>query len=208
MLIAELVGGIKDLSIPEESKSYLLSLCDQVEKEMDQVKSLSEYDVLGDWLNRRGLFKRADTIFSEYYRNTYTVVSVVYIDLDYFKSINDTYGHKYGDMIIAMVADAISSSIRRIDAFGRLSGDEFVIILPGSKEEEATEAVMRIREKYCSMQFSFNTKQIPLSFSFGVVSTETANRKTFDDLLHDADNIMKPTKETGQGNKPYCHRRP
>lgn len=196
MLISKLTGRISFLSIPEEEKRSMLLICGELDQEMERLRCMSENDVLGDWLNRRGLFRQADRIFSEYDREVYASVSVAFIDLDKFKAINDTYGHKCGDEIIIKVAEIIRTSIRKVDIYGRLSGDEFVVVLPGSTKEVAEDILKRIRKKFCSMDFSSNTEQLPVSASltFGVVSTETDGDRTFEDLLHKADEVMNSHK--------------
>lgn len=194
MLITKLVNDICSLSIPEDVRRSMLSTLEAMRIEMTHLSLASECDLLGDWLNRRGLFRQAHRIFSEYDRSDHSCVSVAFIDLDKFKKINDTYGHKYGDEIIVKVADIIQSSIRKVDVYGRLSGDEFVIILPGVDRQIARKILNRIRKKFCSVVFSFNSEQLPISLSFGVVSTETDNEKTFADLLHRADKMMNNHK--------------
>jgi diguanylate cyclase (GGDEF)-like protein len=194
MLITKLISDVSGLSIPEETRNDLLITCEALRQELDHLNSVSESDSLGDWPNRRGLFRQANRIFSEFDRDVYTSVSVAFIDLDKFKSINDTYGHKHGDEVIIRVAEIIHSSIRKIDIYGRLSGDEFIVVLPGSTEGIAEKILTRIKNKFCSTNFSFNTAKLPVSLTFGIVSTEVTNEKTFEGLLHKADEMMNAQK--------------
>ena len=185
---------VKGLSIKKDEKEALLFICELISKDLDRLYSLSEKDLLGDWLNRRGLFQRAERIFTEYNRNICQSVCVAFIDLDKFKDINDKYGHKYGDEVVVTVAAVISSSIRKSDIYGRLSGDEFVVILPGTSLKTATMILSRIKEKLCSTEFSFNIEKLPISLSFGVVSTKNGHEQTFEELLHKADLVMNSCK--------------
>lgn len=194
MLITKLISDINSLSIPEEVRISMISTCEALRREVDHLNFMSENDFLGDWLNCRGIFRQANRIFAEYNRGVYQSVAVAFIDLDKFKSINDTYGHKHGDEVILKVAEIIHSSVRKIDIYGRLSGDEFVIILPGCALDAAEEILKRIRRKFCSTEFSFNTGQLPVSLTFGVVSTETNNERDFEELLHQADVTMNSHK--------------
>jgi len=194
MLITKLANDINGLLVSEEVRRSMLSTLEALRIEMTHLSIASECDLLGDWLNRRGLFRQANRIFSEYDRNDHLFVSVAFIDLDKFKAVNDAYGHKHGDEIIVKVAEIIQSSIRKVDVYGRLSGDEFVIILPGVTKQIASKILKRIRKKFCSADFSFNTEQLPISLSYGVVSTETDHEKTFADLLHRADKMMNTHK--------------
>lgn len=193
MTIQLLMDRISNLPIETTQREEILKMCTSLQKELEQLHSTTQTDVLGDWPNRRGLFNRAQRIFSEYDRDIYSCVSVAFIDLDKFKPINDVYGHKQGDDVLVEIASIIESSIRKTDVYGRLAGDEFVIILPGSTKEIADTILKRIKEKFCNTIFSFNTKNIPLSLTFGVVSTETGE-KDFESLLHKADELMNTLK--------------
>jgi diguanylate cyclase (GGDEF)-like protein len=194
MLVQKLIEDISVLMSGEEEKEKMLCTCEALRQEMKTLNSTSEKDVLGDWPNRRGLFRQSERIFSEYDRDVYSSVSVAFIDLDKFKAINDTYGHKYGDDIIIKVAEIICSSIRKTDVYGRLGGDEFVIVLPGSTPEIAEEILQRIKKKFSETVFHFNTEELPVSLTFGLVSTETTNERTFEELLCKADEMMNANK--------------
>lgn len=198
MLVEKLISVVSGLPITD-ARQDALCLCKELEQEFNRLKAMCETDLLGDWPNRQGLFRRAERIFSEYGRGFFESVAVAFIDLDNFKAVNDTYGHKHGDEIIIEVANIIQASIRMIDAFGRLSGDEFVVILPGSTKSNAEEIMKRIRKRLRSTNFSFNTEKLPISLTFGVVSTETVVHKTFEQLLHEADIVMNSQKEGGRG---------
>lgn len=190
MLIEKLRKEIMSLSLEQRVKDSLLNKCMELRDEIKHLESTNEADLLGDWLNRRGLFKQTDRIFSEYNRGIYDTIAVAFIDLDKFKLINDTYGHKHGDEILISVANIIKESTRKIDIYGRLSGDEFVIVLPGLDVNSAKEVLSRIRTKIRSTDFSFNTEKLPVSLTYGVVSTKDDRNSTFEDLLHEADEVM------------------
>ena len=205
--ITELKKCVNNLStlgeISEKAKEELNSSCERLEehwgKKLDRLYSLSETDVLGDWPNRRGLFKRAERVIAEYNRDTYQSVCVAFIDFDKFKSINDTYGHTYGDEVLIAMANVISSSIRKVDVYGRLSGDEFVVVLPGASIKGARLTLGRIKEKLRSINFSFNAeKRLTISFTFGIALTEAKQGRkkalTFEELLHKADEAMTNRK--------------
>lgn len=198
MLVEELSSIISGLPIADDARRGALRICEELRQEFNRLKAMCETDLLGDWPNRQGLFRQSERIFSEYGRGMFRTVVVAFIDLDNFKAVNDTYGHRHGDEIIVKVADIIQASVRKIDAYGRLSGDEFVVVLPGSTKKNAEKIMKRIGEKLRTTHFSFNTEKLPISLTFGVVSTEKAAHKTFEQLLHEADILMSLQKEGGR----------
>ncbi len=193
-MLQRLVCSISELSICSDKKAEILGICDMLGEEIESLRSKIERDVLGDWFNRRGLFSQAEIIFSAYQRGAYPYVSVGFIDLDRFKTINDVYGHAHGDEVIVAVADVIRQSVRRSDVYGRLGGDEFVIVLPGASKRSARSILARIKKKFCSRIFEFNRYDIPVSLTFGVMSTGS-DGESFEILLHKADEEMNMSKE-------------
>jgi hypothetical protein len=91
-------------------------------------------------------------------------------DLDYFKRVNDTFGHVAGDMVLREVSNRIASSIRTYDAVGRYGGEEFLIILPGCDEEAAMQAADRIRASISKTPVSIGEESMIVTASFGVTS--------------------------------------
>ncbi len=128
--------------------------------------------------------------------------SLILIDLDNFKYINDTYGHNTGDIVLKSVADILESSIRDGDLVARIGGDEFVIMLSETRLEEGVKVAERVRKnlsenRVCLLDGSF----ISVSASFGVVEYPT-HGKTKEELLIVVDNALYRAKELGK-NKVY-----
>ncbi len=94
-------------------------------------------------------------------------LSFIYFDIDHFKRINDTFGHKVGDLVLIQLCSLIKNSIRKSDIFGRWGGEEFLIILPETKKEEAVELAEKLRQKVQNYKFD---KIKHLTCSFGVTS--------------------------------------
>jgi diguanylate cyclase (GGDEF)-like protein len=124
--------------------------------------------------------------------------SVLFLDLDLFKQINDQYGHLFGDQVLLNVAQTLTQNTRAIDCVGRFGGEEFVIILPGSKLPEAMQAAERLR-----VQIADNRQILPggaaaiqVTISIGVA--EWDRKSGIDDLLEKADNAMYAAKSAGR----------
>jgi diguanylate cyclase (GGDEF)-like protein len=120
-------------------------------------------------------------------------LSLMYMDLDNFKVINDTHGHQTGDAVLRLVADAMRSSVRQADVVGRLGGDEFAVLMPETDAQLADAAAKRL---IASLRTVF--KGTPnVTASIGVVSC-TATDASTDDLLRRADQAMYDAKKSGK----------
>ncbi len=121
-------------------------------------------------------------------RRTGTPLTLLYLDLDRFKAVNDTYGHLVGDALLQEVGALLRSSVRSSDIVARYGGDEFCIILPGASREQAEEVLARLREAFVSLQPG-------ISFSAGVACFPT-DGNTEDELVRVADDRMYREKKS------------
>lgn len=121
---------------------------------------------------------------------------VVMIDIDRFKSINDTYGHGTGDYVIRLLANLLRQRLRRVDHVGRYGGEEFVAVLPSCSLENAREAIERIRASFAQLECVAAAEIFHATFSAGVASTEAwPDAET---LLEAADKAMYEAKQGGR----------
>lgn len=125
----------------------------------------------------------------------YTSLSIIFFDLDFFKNVNDKYGHQKGDEVLTQVAQAIADSFRDEDTAARWGGEEFAVSLLGAKEEDAVKKAEEVREKISKLSFNIDPK-MKLTVSAGVASTE--NGVAYDVLLKRADESLYRAKETGR----------
>lgn len=126
-------------------------------------------------------------------------LSLLFFDIDYFKNINDTFGHKKGDAVIKTVADLIKSSIRNYDIASRYGGDEFTIIMPETDKKNAYKIAERIRKNILKYDFKFPSKQKNISLSIsGGIATYPDNGKTSSLIINHADKALYLAKEEGK----------
>ena len=123
--------------------------------------------------------------------------SLLMIDLDHFKSINDTYGHAAGDEVLRSVASIGKSIFRSCDMFARLGGEEFVCLLPGTDEWGAVMAAEKLRSTIKRAQISVGDQKIAVTASIGVSSIEETDQ-TIDDALLRADKALYQAKSHGR----------
>lgn len=124
--------------------------------------------------------------------------SLVMMDLDYFKNINDTYGHDIGDYVLKGFSSLILNEIRECDRFGRWGGEEFILILPELNEEQAIQVAEKLKEKVSSHVF----KDIPrVTISIGVTKYNTDDSKKT--LLKRVDDAMYQAKKAGRNTVKY-----
>jgi diguanylate cyclase (GGDEF)-like protein len=124
-------------------------------------------------------------------------VSVVLVDIDRFKSLNDVYGHLKGDLALQTVADMIHSSVRRRDKVGRFGGDEFLIILPETEGKGAVKIAERVRRRLESSVGQILGIQEKVTASFGAASVRATDAGP-DQLLDQADVALYRSKSLGR----------
>lgn len=147
-------------------------------------------DFLTGKLNRNGIVTKLNEF-------DYDTKSVVIIDLDDFKSINDHHGHRIGDEFLKAVSMRIASELKSDDIFGRWGGDEFVAVLPND-EAQTCEIFERVLDRASHVPFKIADLTIPIRFSVGVAQWNP--NATFDSVLHNADRCLYLAKNHGGGS--------
>ncbi|UZN22444.1 diguanylate cyclase [bacterium 3DAC] len=168
---------------------------------MESLGSVSVRDKLTDLYARWYGMKRGSEEFEKARRGIYPV-SVLYMDLDGFKEINDTYGHGIGDKVLAHVGSLIRESVRYMDIPFRYGGDEFIVVLPATSIEGATEVAKRIVDAIFRF---FEKYPYKVSISVGVSSYPEDEAESFEDLMKVADERLYKAKKLGK-NRYYTGR--
>ncbi len=162
--------------------------------------SISLKDPLTNMNNRRGLDYLLGAIIPSMIRNKKTM-SAIAIDIDFFKKINDSYGHDGGDEVLKAFAQMLQTCPRASDLSSRLGGEEFVVILPDTSLEGALIVAEKIRDNAEQLRIPYDEKVIQLTASFGVASQE--DYLDTDALLKNADKALYQAKQEGRNR--VCH---
>jgi len=161
-----------------------------------KLKELAKTDELTGVLNRRGLLEAIDREVQVAYRFKRRF-SVLMVDLDHFKKINDTYGHEAGDRALRQAAETCGKILRTVDIVGRLGGDEFAVILPETSIHQARIAAEKLRIAISQTEVRFGQESLLLSASIGVAEWSQAD-KTGDSTIAEADGALYRAKQEGR----------
>lgn len=164
-----------------------------------QIKGLATYDGLTKVYNRQHGMQQANKEFDGC-RDAHEPISVIMLDLDYFKQLNDSFGHPAGDMILQNVAALLEESTRGHDLVIRYGGEEFVVVMPQTGRRDATMRMQAILKKLNGTKFSWNKLPIQISFSAGVASSEGAIVADYslESVLRRADEALYKAKQQGR----------
>jgi diguanylate cyclase (GGDEF)-like protein len=163
----------------------------------DKIRMLSRTDALTGLHNRMSIMDLLETEVSRSTRQM-TPLSVVILDLDHFKKVNDTWGHPTGDLVLKKAAQILENSIRDIDAVGRYGGEEFIIILPGADLAAAHQIIERCRVTLAAEQITTTHQtQINVTASFGLVSMKGIEVHA-SQLIKTADEALYLAKHQGR----------
>ncbi|KYG35362.1 sensor domain-containing protein [Priestia endophytica] len=163
-------------------------------KAQEEIYHLAYYDLLTGILNRNGLYKSLEKLL----KNADEEVAFLFLDLDRFKSVNDTFGHKTGDELLRAVAERMSKLVERDHIISRYAGDEFIIVLRKSSQEEAVEIAQKIINSF-SIPFILSDEEIYTTFSIGIslYPSDGASKET---VIKNADNALYLAKKKGKNN--------
>ncbi|MFC7051947.1 GGDEF domain-containing protein [Hansschlegelia quercus] len=147
---------------------YLLVLWDVTEQRRleAELRATASTDSLTGLFNRRAFVERADAAVAAS-RSTQAPLSVLMIDIDHFKAINDRFGHAVGDQVLKTVAQRASEGLRREDVFARLGGEEFAVLLPGADRAQATMIASRLHAAISNAPMTVNGHTIGVTVSVG-----------------------------------------
>jgi diguanylate cyclase (GGDEF)-like protein len=168
-------------------------LLSRLKQAMDHERELSHTDHLTGAMNSRAFYKLAEYEIKKCERFE-RPITIVYIDLDNFKEINDQFGHSTGDTVLKNVVQKINGNVRATDILARLGGDEFALLLPETNQEAAHTIVTRLQSILLEEMLRCKWQ---ITFSIGVL-TCTTPPAGINEILHQADELMYSAKNNGK----------
>ncbi len=166
-----------------------------------RAEQLATLDPLTGISNRRAFYDRATPVWNGALRH-HRELSVVLLDIDNFKRINDTYGHARGDEVLIATAKALMQSIRQEDVAARWGGEEFILLLPETDHQEAIALAERLRIALAGIRIRHMDGETAFTASFGVAQREL-HHGSLDALISSADGYLYQSKETGRNRVSY-----
>jgi len=190
---------VQNLQSKMDAKEYRLQELEKRKKEeIETLYQLAHFDVLTNIPNRYLFNERLDQAILEA-KNRQIQFGLFFIDIDDFKQVNDTYGHKAGDHVLVRLTDSISKVIRNSDTLARMGGDEFAIIVEDVSDRDDMEMLAKKIIEIVSTPISFEDKTISISCSIGI-SIYPDNTTSKEELIHFADLAMYTIKSTGKSH--------
>lgn len=162
----------------------------------EQLIYLAERDALTGLFNRRRLQEELTRLLAIAERH-HTTGALIFFDLDEFKYVNDTFGHRAGDTMLIRISSEISALVRRNEIFSRLGGDEFALLMPDVTEKEAETLAERIIRAISQIPFRFEGQNFRLTTSLGI-AMYPAHANNAEELIAHADAAMYQAKESGK----------
>jgi diguanylate cyclase (GGDEF)-like protein len=174
----------------------LLEQQDIANQARSNAESLARIDHLTGLYNRRAFYEIAGPLWSAALRSNRDI-SVILLDIDHFKMINDNYGHTFGDKVLESVASILRASAREADVVARWGGEEFILILPETNLEAAMTLAERLRASISTMRIDYEHKALSITASFGVVQ-RAGTCLSIDELTSRADKCLYQAKAEGR----------
>ncbi|MCG6942233.1 MAG: diguanylate cyclase [Thiohalocapsa sp.] len=200
------IGGSDYVTKPFRSRELLARVRIQVQyrRAMEQLRHIAVTDELTGVRNRRAFFERAGRLFADA-RAHDRALSALMLDIDHFKQINDTHGHAIGDIALKHFAAAVQTRLPRTHLFGRLGGEEFALLAPGTDADEAADLAEHLRATVHALRVEEAVADLRLTVSIGLAAL-SEGALNLDDLLRRADDRLYEAKRSGR-NRVWWLRR-
>jgi diguanylate cyclase (GGDEF)-like protein len=164
---------------------------------VETLEKMTREDMLTGLLNRHSWDRAVNMVLSDLARHG-RFGSIIYLDLDHFKDVNDRYGHAVGDSVLQTLASVLKEGVRGPDLVGRYGGEEFVIFLPETGPETALEVAERLRMNLMKSSIAGSGPDVTITGSFGVAGELVVAETGLEDLLSRADQAMYRSKDKGR----------
>lgn len=183
-------------SLIQLSSNFMRKLLNQ-KKQIEKLRKQARLDGMTGLMNYQ---RFQESIENELYRSAryHLSLSLILSDIDYFKTINDRYGHLAGDYALKTLADCLRRCLRKSDLIARYGGEEFAFILPETSSAEARQTAERMRKQVASLELAYEGHPFNLTMSFGVAAITPRNQISNNDFITMADQALYRAKHLGR----------
>ena len=195
-LITAVVGFIYLASVFHAFSSRSISYYEKLVESKQTLRHLSRHDALTGLLNLRAYRQACDQVVSMALRSR-DAISILFVDLDHFKRINDTHGHAVGDAVLKAVAACLQREIRGSDVIGRIGGEEFSVLLPNTDQAGGLNLAEKLRAAIEGLEIQTEQGFLRMTASIGV-ATRTSGQASFQEIQDEADEAMYRAKQAGR----------
>lgn len=168
-----------------------------------RLNSMMIQDSLTGLLNHSNLKLQLETAVQASTRNN-SALSFAMLDIDHFKSVNDTYGHQAGDRVIKSLAHLLSQRLRSSDIIGRYGGEEFAVVLPNTESQQALQVMNNIRELFEDIHHHTDMASFTVTLSAGICTLQVS--QTAEHLVQNADAALYQAKQNGRNQVALCNK--
>jgi len=182
----------------------IIALEDKLLESQKRLFELATRDSLTGIWNRATILRFLEDEMAHCQRGGDYSLSLILIDVDFFKKINDTYGHQVGDKVLAKVTNALEKNIRPYDKVGRYGGDEFLIVLPNCSLYHVSVVAERLRTAVDKIKVKVEGGMLNMSLSLGCASSECFRRPTSERLIKESDLALYKAKQAGRNRVGLC----
>ncbi len=195
-------GRIVLMGTAHEGKGKVICVTTEITERIElyqKIQSLSIMDPTLNCFNRRKFLELAEQEIARASRYDHPL-SLMILDVDHFKEINDSFGHLHGDQVLSQLVDVCVNTIRKTDILGRYGGDEFVILFPETSMRGAEEIAERLRQKVMQIMIQSKNKDSNITISGGLACLESMGNKTMKlkDIIDEADKALYQAKAEGR----------
>lgn len=173
------------------------TLQDSLRESNQRLQELAATDPLTGLANRRTLMAELEREFRRSQRNG-APLSLIMVDLDHFKKVNDNYGHQQGDRVLTALSSLLGSHLRQYDLASRFGGEEFALVLPETPADEAGKVAERIRRSVEKLRFDGSLAALRVTTSLGLATVPSNRIGNIEDLIREADDALYLAKHNGR----------
>jgi diguanylate cyclase (GGDEF)-like protein/PAS domain S-box-containing protein len=193
----------EDTPFSKEDQNLLYAIAERLGRIIERMRAeqllvkLATTDPLTGLYNRRHFFDLAEMEIERSTRYGHPLACIMF-DVDYFKRINDSHGHLFGDRVLQAMVWRCRENIRRVDIFARYGGDEYVILLPETGSQRSMQLTVRLCDDFRARPLKVNDREISITLSMGLASMPGNNNLALDTLLNRADQALYTAKQNGR----------